>query len=109
MQQCFLKKKRLFYYPLYTLFYLFLFALFFLLFFFFQAEDCIRDGTVTGVQTCALPILPERVSYQIGGLWADEEERQCMGDEGEGWRQVSAQSRQQVVGHGFAPGLIGHL
>src|SRR6266568_7648679 len=24
--------------------------------FFFQAEDCIRDGTVTGVQTCALPI-----------------------------------------------------
>src|SRR5689334_23590942 len=26
------------------------------LFFFFQAEDGIRDGTVTGVQTCALPI-----------------------------------------------------
>src|SRR6267143_2501620 len=25
--------------------------------FFFQAEDGIRDGTVTGVQTCALPIL----------------------------------------------------
>src|SRR6266481_3369584 len=24
--------------------------------FFFQAEDVIRDGTVTGVQTCALPI-----------------------------------------------------
>src|SRR6267143_2738046 len=29
-------------------------------FFFFQAEDGIRDGTVTGVQTCALPISPER-------------------------------------------------
>src|SRR5690625_7551428 len=29
-------------------------------FFFFQAEDGIRDGHVTGVQTCALPIsLPE--------------------------------------------------
>src|SRR5690348_17506254 len=28
-----------------------------LLFFFFQAEDGIRDGRVTGVQTCALPIL----------------------------------------------------
>src|SRR2546430_14969386 len=28
------------------------------LFFFFQAEDGIRDLTVTGVQTCALPILP---------------------------------------------------
>src|SRR5690625_7783185 len=28
------------------------------LFFFFQAEDGIRDGHVTGVQTCALPICP---------------------------------------------------
>src|SRR2546429_6231257 len=28
-----------------------------LLFFFFQAEDGIRDVAVTGVQTCALPIL----------------------------------------------------
>src|SRR2546429_6568085 len=26
--------------------------------FFFQAEDGIRDVAVTGVQTCALPILP---------------------------------------------------
>src|SRR5437867_13131236 len=26
------------------------------MFFFFQAEDGIRDRTVTGVQTCALPI-----------------------------------------------------
>src|SRR3712207_9387179 len=29
-----------------------------LFFFFFQAEDGIRDIGVTGVQTCALPILP---------------------------------------------------
>src|SRR5437867_12687454 len=29
---------------------------FFMFFFFFQAEDGIRDRTVTGVQTCALPI-----------------------------------------------------
>src|SRR5262249_57895993 len=28
----------------------------FLCFFFFQAEDGIRDWSVTGVQTCALPI-----------------------------------------------------
>src|SRR6266852_246435 len=28
----------------------------FVYFFFFQAEDGIRDATVTGVQTCALPI-----------------------------------------------------
>src|SRR2546425_8108547 len=30
-------------------------------FFFFQAEDGIRDKLVTGVQTCALPILTSRV------------------------------------------------
>src|SRR5207245_7089633 len=30
------------------------------LLFFFQAEDGIRDATVTGVQTCALPISPRR-------------------------------------------------
>src|SRR5437764_11323694 len=30
-------------------------------FFFFQAEDGIRDTSVTGVQTCALPILPARL------------------------------------------------
>src|SRR6266487_769734 len=30
----------------------------YIFFFFFQAEDGIRDGRVTGVQTCALPILP---------------------------------------------------
>src|SRR3990167_10893129 len=33
----------------------------FRLFCFFQAEDGIRDLTVTGVQTCALPILTERL------------------------------------------------
>src|SRR5439155_3383336 len=31
-----------------------------LILFFFQAEDGIRDGHVTGVQTCALPILRGR-------------------------------------------------
>src|SRR6266568_8424597 len=31
-------------------------------FFFFQAEDGIRDGTVTGVQTCALPIFTAGVA-----------------------------------------------
>src|SRR5437879_11499061 len=37
------------------MFYLFYICLFF---FFFQAEDGIRDTSVTGVQTCALPICP---------------------------------------------------
>src|SRR2546430_13406217 len=52
--------------------------------FFFQAEDGIRDLTVTGVQTCALPIWPyshgcglRLIFYLVGvatvvatGLWA---------------------------------------
>src|SRR6266702_1634855 len=33
-------------------------------FFFFQAEDGIRDGHVTGVQTCALPILVRSLAAQ---------------------------------------------
>src|SRR5438046_7053187 len=36
------------------------------LFFFFQAEDGIRDWSVTGVQTCALPICV----MSVGGLSA---------------------------------------
>src|SRR2546427_11889640 len=46
-------------------------------FFFFQAEDGIRDLTVTGVQTCALPISykelnvpdPIAVAADRAGLW----------------------------------------
>src|SRR2546430_12324392 len=40
-----------------------------LLVFFFQAEDGIRDLTVTGVQTCALPICGRReVETHVGAL-----------------------------------------
>src|SRR5689334_24136621 len=42
-------------------------VVFLLCFFFFQAEDGIRDGTVTGVQTCALPIFPGRRSALLLG------------------------------------------
>src|SRR5712692_8795408 len=35
----------------------------FLFVFFFQAEDGIRDGTETGVQTCALPILLDETEF----------------------------------------------
>src|SRR5207253_5008475 len=41
--------------------------------FFFQAEDGIRDGHVTGVQTCALPISSshrESLSDHVGALAA---------------------------------------
>src|SRR5688500_19948415 len=34
-----------------------MYSVLFFVFFFFQAEDGIRDYKVTGVQTCALPIL----------------------------------------------------
>src|SRR2546430_5918482 len=36
-------------------------------FFFFQAEDGIRDLTVTGVQTCALPIRVPIVAFYCAG------------------------------------------
>src|SRR5438270_2874546 len=36
-------------------------------YFFFQAEDGIRDLTVTGVQTCALPIFGD---HGLNGLWS---------------------------------------
>src|SRR6266542_6631086 len=43
-----------------------------LVFFFFQAEDGIRDATVTGVQTCALPILLRR---SVKGMEVVEQRR----------------------------------
>src|SRR5205085_4486002 len=36
--------------------------------FFFQAEDGIRDLTVTGVQTCALPISEDSWQLEISSL-----------------------------------------
>src|SRR6266542_5296432 len=45
----------------------------FLVFFFFQAEDDIRDATVTGVQTCALPIS----AYEICTFQALRERLRC--------------------------------
>src|SRR5437773_7839179 len=43
-------------------------------FFFFQAEDGIRDRDVTGVQTCALPILPRRTVRELC-LWLGDRQR----------------------------------
>src|SRR2546430_2901603 len=44
-------------------------------FFFFQAEDGIRDLTVTGVQTCALPIFIRLDEIQPGKSKSFEEAR----------------------------------
>src|SRR5207253_5432865 len=61
--------------------------------FFFQAEDGIRDGHVTGVQTCALPISPSAVMVWIdgGGYW------------GHGWGHWD-HDHHGGWGHGFAHG-----
>src|SRR2546430_6695575 len=47
-------------------------------FFFFQAEDGIRDLTVTGVQTCALPILGYAVPEEYGAMFTKV--REYLGD-----------------------------
>src|SRR5207253_6680074 len=39
--------------------------------FFFQAEDGIRDGHVTGVQTCALPISPANLVERVAQDWLE--------------------------------------
>src|SRR2546430_9180940 len=46
-----------------------------LFFFFFQAEDGIRDLTVTGVQTCALPIYCARFDQRCSQTSAAKGER----------------------------------
>src|SRR5688572_31889487 len=43
-----------------------------MIFFFFQAEDGIRDLTVTGVQTCALPIFARAIVTDPDLILADE-------------------------------------
>src|SRR5690348_17758809 len=53
-------------------FFFFFFVVFdflFFFFFFFQAEDGIRDGRVTGVQTCALPIFGLALTFDEFGMW----------------------------------------
>src|SRR5260370_31593041 len=39
--------------------------------FFFQAEDGIRDSSVTGVQTCALPIYSEIIFFETAPAFTD--------------------------------------
>src|SRR5215813_10547451 len=47
--------------------------------FFFQAEDGIRDADVTGVQTCALPILPLEARVERQPTPTDAETRGRLG------------------------------
>src|SRR3989442_1826665 len=53
-------------------------------FFFFQAEDGIRDADVTGVQACALPILPSKAKPS-----ADVKGQEHVAPEGLGLRAIA--------------------
>src|SRR5207302_8319512 len=46
---------------------------------FFQAEDGIRDFHVTGVQTCALPILERRMAAAVMALARKRTASECIG------------------------------
>src|SRR2546427_9461530 len=66
---------------MYTIAFLVFFALlllFFMFFFFFQAEDGIRDLTVTGVQTCALPIL-NALAFSVGERGSSDRNATALG------------------------------
>src|SRR2546430_6066567 len=67
----------------------------FCLFFFFQAEDGIRDLTVTGVQTCALPISQQSSVPVVGFLG---------GATASGWASYVAAFRQGLKEAGFDEG-----
>src|SRR2546427_4784640 len=61
------------------------------LFFFFQAEDGIRDLTVTGVQTCALPIcLRPQVMIDVSHANSSKQHRRQI--------DVAADVAQQIAG-----------
>src|SRR5689334_25437745 len=49
-------------------------VLFIPFYFFFQAEDGIRGGTVTGVQTCALPISQVRTTLDCTSGWYSQQD-----------------------------------
>src|SRR5688572_32734391 len=63
-------------------------------FFFFQAEDGIRDLTVTGVQTCALPIFLARCPrLSRGEVWRL---RSCRSRPGTSWRRRSEEHTSEL-------------
>src|SRR5260370_18021119 len=83
-------------------------------FFFFQAEDGIRDSSVTGVQTCALPICispvtqaslqgeihqSERLAGQVGCRPAVTPDHPVGSDTSQGTVNVSVTCHAQVYDH----------
>src|SRR5260370_3870622 len=78
---------------------------FFYFFFFFQAEDGIRDSSVTGVQTCALPIYHvvvvgvRRALRPHGALLRRQRDRLCASD-----RQSQGEASEHLKQVPFALG-----
>src|SRR6266702_8199270 len=73
------------------------------MFFFFQAEDGIRDGHVTGVQTCALPICGRGIvmrSLRGGNFWGGLPKRKIL---------LSSAVGNRVRGHGALARGAGYL
>src|SRR5437660_12032568 len=76
--------------------------------FFFQAEDGIRDGHVTGVQTCALPICLPNCSLSCGsgtpprsapsGCASRSEERRVGKECRSRWPRGDEKKREQDTG-----------
>src|SRR5207248_6644993 len=83
--------------------------------FFFQAEDGIRDRTVTGVQTCALPILLANIlvideaGEEVGDVASPEIDARvkpslrqhrrhvrCGVDVGSAWLRTCGKGRKQI-------------
>src|SRR5207245_3835783 len=62
------------------------------LLFFFQAEDGIRDATVTGVQTCALPIYWQSERWN----WGTSRPRWCSQFWREPWRERARRNGQSL-------------
>src|SRR5438128_12684150 len=76
-------------------------------FFFFQAEDGIRDATVTGVQTCALPIFHAPVGVwehaqgaHLGGEAVDDR-RVVRARDAEEHEQAGADRRDALALHAY--------
>src|SRR2546430_5361265 len=82
------------------------FVLYWLFFFFFQAEDGIRDLTVTGVQTCALPISLDDLELRLVRLGTVEgrplEGRPGLRDEGRDRQRQAAERLPRRIEHAQA-------
>src|SRR5436190_15721503 len=79
------------------------------LFFFFQAEDGIRDHCVTGVQTCALPILPsEKLMSEMQKYHEELQKAGVLLDasglkpSSKGWRVKYSGAKRTVIDGPFA-------